>query len=103
MDLRGNKSYCPDYSGLVRQGRAIDLRLTRDETGVYLNPVNGTTLSADCSTATLSKSKIRVDGLGRGDDICARTHEGLPSHVFLVDDAERDSPSTRLWHVTRKR
>ncbi len=97
VELRNNKCYCPDSSGAMRQDRALDLRLTKDETGVYLNAVNGATLSAS------RESRFRLDGLGPGDEIWVRTHEGLRSHVFFVDDVERGSPSVRFWHVTRQR
>lgn len=84
---------------------ASDLRLTKDERGVHLNGVNGTTLSdpdrEDAACGPIGRSAIRMDGRGPGDDFCVRTRHRHTSHVFIVDDVDKLSTSVRIWFVTR--
>ncbi|MCX6902848.1 MAG: carboxypeptidase-like regulatory domain-containing protein [Verrucomicrobia bacterium] len=104
-DLGAGKTYCPEDSKTAR--RTTDLRITKDEKGVYLSPINGATVSTpnpprtDCRDSNLGKADVRIDGLGPGDDICVRTHDGRLSHLFLVDDVKKDSLVIRFFHVTR--
>jgi hypothetical protein len=105
-DLGAGKTYCPEDSRAAAR-RTTHLRITKDENGVYLNPINGATVStpnpprADCRDSSPGKAGVRIDGLGPGDDICIRTHDGGLSHLFLVDDVEKDSLVIRFFHVTR--
>lgn len=99
-DLRNSSSYCQDSSVAVRESAGVDVRLTKAESGLYLNAFNGASLSLDCRGA--GRSTIRIDGFGPGDQICVRTHGGFSSHVFFVNDVEPSSQSVTLWHVTRK-
>jgi len=76
---------------------------------VYMTALNGAALSLpnsphdDCRGVHPKEAKIRIDGLGSGDDICLYTHDRHWSHVFLTADVDRRSPQIALWHVTRKR
>jgi hypothetical protein len=94
---------------MPNRARAMDFKIVREDVRIFLTPLNGAAMSApnssktDCSDAKLSDVKIRVDGLGPGYDVCVRTHEGHPSHVFLTSDIEPTSSEISLWHVTRKR
>jgi hypothetical protein len=103
VDLNAGKVYCES-----RQPGGVDLNFLKDDSGIYLIPANGAALSppnlprGDCRDANPSTAKLPVDGLGPGDDICARTHGGRLSHMFVMSDVERGSDHLRLWHVTRK-
>ena len=105
-DLGAGMTYCPEDLKVAAR-RTTDLRITRGESGVYLNAINGATVSTpnpprtDCRDSSPGKADVRIDGLGPGDDICVRTHDGRLSHLFLVDDVEKDSLVIRLFHVTR--
>ena len=101
VDLRSNRVSCPDAPG-PEKAAAVDLRFTREEAGVYLTSVNGSTLSRP-NQQRGDEFRIRVDGMGPGDDIWVRTRKGLQSHTFFVDDVEPTSQSVRAWHITRKR
>jgi len=85
-----------------------DLQFTKDGAHVYLVPANGAAVSipnsstTDYSDAKYSKARIRVDGLGPGVDLCVRRKDGVVSHVFFIDDVERDSPEIHLWYVTHR-
>jgi hypothetical protein len=74
------KAFCPGETKGPRQTDA-DVRLNQDESGVYLSAMNGATLATpnlprgDCRDAYPKESKIRIDGLGPGDDICLYTHD----------------------------
>jgi hypothetical protein len=108
-DLAKSSVYCLDDATSRRQERTADLRATRSDAGIYLAPVNGTAMSAlnpsrqDCSGGNQKPDRIRLDGLGPGNDLCVRTRDGRMSHVFLVNDVEPDSLEIQLWYVTRKR
>lgn len=86
-----------------------DIRLIRDERGVYLAAMNGAALSEpdlprlDCGDAYPKEKQIRIDGLGPGDDICLHTHDRHWSHVFFTDDVDRGSRNIGIWQITRKR
>jgi hypothetical protein len=105
-DLDAGKTWCADGTRDAG-GRTTDVGITKNETGVYLSPLNGATVSTpnpprvDCGDANLGNADVRIDGLGPGDDLCVRTHDGRLSHVFLVDDVERTSLQISLYHVTR--
>jgi hypothetical protein len=109
LALSAGKVYCPnDLSGPSEKKKA-DLLMTRDEGGVYLTAINGAAFAApnlprgDCRDAYPRETKIRIDGLGPGDDICLHTHDQHWSHVFLTSDVTRDSQQIDLWQLTRKR
>jgi len=101
VNLRNSRVSCPD-APRSEKGMAVDLRATREEGGTCFTSVNGATLWRS-NQRQGSEPKIRIDGLGPGDDIWVRTGEGLQSHIFFVDDVEPTSQSIRVWHVTRKR
>jgi Carboxypeptidase regulatory-like domain len=96
VNLRESKVYCPDAPGGPK-GQAFDVRATREGVAVYLTAVNGSSFSHQRA----GESRIRVDGMGPGDDIWVRTRQGLQAHIFFVDDVEPISQSIRIWHVTR--
>ena len=108
IDLRKSQVYCTAGS-IPRRTPAMDLKIVREDARIFLKPLNGAAVSApnssktDCSDAKFSDVKVRVDGLGPGYDMCVRTHEGHPSHVFLVNDVGPTSSEISLWQVTRKR
>jgi Carboxypeptidase regulatory-like domain len=109
LALTRNKVFCPsDPKGGHGEADA-DIRITRDENGVYLTAMNGAALSApdlvagDCRDAHPKERKIRIDGFGSGDDICIYTHDRRRSHVFLTDEVSRDSDRIAVWQITRKR
>jgi hypothetical protein len=101
VDFRNNKISCPDAPG-SQKGGIFDLRVMREDVGVYLTAVSGATISTT-NPRRAGESRIRVDGLGPGDDMWVRTPNGLESHVYFVDDVEPTSQTVRIWHVTRKR
>jgi hypothetical protein len=101
-DLLNGKSYCSGTSEGPPQPGAADLRLARDQVGIYLVAVDRAVLSVGCRDVKPNETRIRVDGLGRGDDVCVQTHDGLRSHVFFATDVEPTSQSIRLWYVTRR-
>lgn len=109
VDLRKSQVYCPAAASIPNRTRAMDFKIVREGARIFLTPLNGATVSApnssrtDCSDAKFGDVKIRVDGLGPGYDICVRTHEGHPSHIFLVNDVGPTSSEISFWHVTRKR
>jgi hypothetical protein len=114
VDLRKGKAYCPIGTAMPRTSDAVDLKIVKQDTRIYFTPSNGAAISApnssktDCSDAKFSKANLRVDNLGPGYDICVRTHEGLRSHIFFVDDfinaeGEPTSSQIRFWQVTRRR
>ena len=102
------KAFCPGETKGPRQTHA-DVRLSQDESGAYLSAMNGASLAApnlprgDCRDAYPKETKIRIDGLGHGDDICLYTHDHHWSHVFLTDDVSRGSRQIAVWQITRKR
>jgi len=102
------KAFCPGETKGPRQTDA-DVRLSQDQDGVYLTAMNGASLAApnlprgDCRDAYPKESKIRIDGLGLGDDICLYTHDRHWSHVFLTDEVSRGSRQIAVWQITRKR
>ena len=73
------------------------MRATREGVAVYLIAVNGSSFSHQRA----GEPRIRVDGMGPGDDIWVRTRQGLQAHIFFVDDVEPISQSIRIRHVTR--
>lgn len=109
VDLGKGTIHCPDSDTNPSYGRTADFQLTKDQAGIYLSPINGAASSApnssrvDCSDAKFSESRVRLDGLGPGYDICVRTHDRRFSHVFLEDDVEPGSSEIRLYFVTPKR
>ena len=100
--------FCPGDPDGPRQTDA-DVRLIRDQGGVYLLAMNGASLAApnlpraDCRDAYPKESRIRIDGYGPDDDICFYTHDHHWSHVFLTDDVLRGSHEIAVWQTTRKR
>ena len=100
-----SKVFCPGDPGRGNE----DLRLTANESGVYLAAMNGASLSepdlprGDCRDAYPKEKQVRIDGLGPGDDICLYTHDRHWSHVFLTDQVRRDSREISVWQITRKR
>ena len=102
------KAFCTSETKEPRQTDA-DVQLSLNENGVYLTAMNGASLaapnlpSADCRDAYPKESKIRIDGLGPGDDICLYTHDQHWSHVFLTSDVSRSSRQIAVWQITRKR
>jgi len=101
------KLYCPEPTDR-RASRNIDMRLTKYGDGLYLSAANGAAMSipnsahGDCRDAKYGEASLRVIGLGPGVDFCVRSKLGAVSHVFFVEDVERDSSEVKLWHVTRK-
>jgi hypothetical protein len=75
-----SKGLCPGDPTGTRESEA-DVRITVDENGVYLTAMNGAALSkpnlprGDCHGANPRETKVRIDGLGPGDDICLHTHD----------------------------
>jgi Carboxypeptidase regulatory-like domain len=108
LAFKDGKVVCPDDREGASASRA-DIRVTQDESGVYLSAMNGATLAepdlprGDCQDAHPKETRIRIDGLGPGDDICLYTHDRHWSHVFPTEDVTRDSRQIAIWHVTRKR
>jgi len=108
LAFTSGKVFCPGDMKGPRQTDA-DVRLSQDESGVYPSAMNGASLAApnlprgDCRDAYPKESKIRIDGLGSGDDICFYTHDHHWSHVFLTDDVNRGSRQIAVWQITRKR
>jgi len=107
LSFAQDKAFCPGDAGI---GEAeADVRIAQDETGIYMAAMNGAALSApdlprgDCRDAYPKETKIRIDGLGLGDDICLYTHDRCWSHVFLTDDVKRGSHEIAFWQITRKR
>jgi hypothetical protein len=96
VSLRESKVYCPHAPGGPKD-QAFDVRATREGVAVYFTAVNGSSFLR----RRAGKSRIRVDGMGQGDDIWVRTRHGLQAHIFFVDDVEPISQSIRIWHVTR--
>ena len=86
-----------------------DIRLSHDENGVYLTAMNGALFSepdlprGDCREAHPKEKQLRIDGLGRGDDICLYTHDRHWSHMFFTDAINRGSRQIAFWQITRKR
>ncbi len=104
-----NKVLCPGDAKGAGGELDADLRITRDENGVYLTAMNGAALATpglprgDCQDAYRKEAKIRIDGLGPGDDICLYTHDRNWSHVFLTEEVTRRSDRIAIWQITRKR
>jgi hypothetical protein len=75
---------------------------------VYLEPRNGARLAepnsaaADCRGAVFLSHRVRVDGLGRGSDLCLRSNGGRYSHVFFTDEVQPDSTQIAICYVTWK-
>jgi hypothetical protein len=109
LALAVGKVLCPGDGNGRNWEATADLRITADNEGIFLTAVNGATLSppdlprGDCRDAHPSETKIRIDGLGPGDDICLHTHDRHWSHVFLTDNVSRGSEQIALWQITRKR
>jgi hypothetical protein len=103
--LVAGKVYCP---GEGHEADA-DLRLTKEDRGLFLVAANGAALSApnpphgDCHDAHPDQKKTRLDGLGPGDDICLYTHDRHWSHIFLTENASRGSERIAFWQITRRR
>lgn len=109
LALAAGKVICPgDGNGRNREATA-DLGITANDEEVFLTAINGAGLSppdlprGDCRDAYPSETKIRIDGLGPGDDICLHTHDRYWSHVFLTEDVSRGSEQIALWQITRRR
>jgi Carboxypeptidase regulatory-like domain len=103
-----SKVFCSSDAKGTRESEA-DVRITKDENGIYLIAINGAALSepdlpcGDCRDAYPKQTKVRIDGLGPGDDICLHTHDRHWSHLFLTEDVNRGSRQIALWQITRKR
>ena len=74
---------------------------------VYLEPLNGAQAAEansadDCQNPKFGDRAVRVDGLGRGSDVCLRTNQGRRSHVFFTEEVEPDSKGISIYYVTRK-
>jgi hypothetical protein len=80
-----------------------DFKITKDDAGIYLSPINGAAVSATCNDSPRSENRLRIDGFGFGYDTCVHTHDGRVSHVFLVNDVEHASPEITIEYVTRKK
>ncbi len=104
-----NKVSCPGDASLEGSEKDADIRITEDEAGVYLTAMNGAVLSApdlprgDCLDAHPKEARIRIDGLGPGDDICLYTHDRHWSHVFPAVEVSGGPGRITLWQITRKR
>jgi hypothetical protein len=104
VDLQTGSSDC--YGG---QNVRADLRLKKEETGIFLYSLEGLNLylptapKYDCGDATERESKIRVDGMGPSDDFCIQIGDHLVSHAFLIDYVEPDAKAVALRYVTQRR
>ena len=106
--LAATKMFCPGDRTGGSESEA-DIRLTHDDSGVYLTAMNGALLSepdlprGDCRDAYPKEKRIRIDGLGPGDDICLHTHDRHWTHVFFTDVISPASDQIVFWQITRKR
>jgi len=106
--LAASKVFCPGDRTGGSESEA-DIRLTHDDSGVYLTAMNGALLSqpdlprGDCRDAYPKEKRIRIDGLGPGDDICLHTHDRHWTHAFFTDVISPASDQIVFWQITRKR
>jgi len=98
VDLDNAVVKCPD-KGSANQG---DLQLERTSDGaIYLKPVNHARIS-DCEWRT-EIVRLRLDGLGPGNDWCIVTNSKHHAHVFTdLRVIEPGDDHVALWVVTRK-
>ena len=77
-----------------------DLRFVKDGDNLFLVPANGARISTE---STPSVPKLRLDG--RGPEVSFYVHHanGAVSHVYLLNEIDRNATEVRLWTVTRPR
>ena len=75
---------------------------------IYLEPRNGVRLTepnsadTDCRHGVYRNQAVRVDGLGRGSDLCLISNAGRYSHVFFMAEIEPDAGEVSIYYMTRK-
>jgi Carboxypeptidase regulatory-like domain len=79
-----------------------DMVFVEEHGALLLRPVNGALIDPGCKAAYLGQN-LRVDGLGKGDDLCVKTRNGHTSHVFFEgDDVLPGTTELKLWIVTTR-
>jgi hypothetical protein len=105
--LAVSTAFCAGDSDWKRGQAKADVRLEKNGPGVYLAAINGAALStvnpstADCHDVHPSEAKVRINGLGRGDEICVYTHDRKSSHVFFTEEVALGSKEVLIWQITR--
>lgn len=99
-DTDDGKVYC-------RTERKADISIKRTKDNyIHLESRNGATLAdanapTTCPDSILTRSAIRIDGLGPGSDICIRTSSGRRTQLFLTSEVEPSSKHITFHYVTR--
>jgi hypothetical protein len=98
-DLVKGKVICPQSEGAAKD---MDVVFLEEHGALLLRPANGSRIQRDCNGAFRDRA-LRIEGLGRGDDLCVRTGKGYESHLFFEgDDVEPSTTQLTLWIVTKK-
>jgi hypothetical protein len=101
-DLVAGMSRCPANT-------KADLTVTTEGGRIYLQPINGAGMYAPgypydgCKNDSRSDARVRIDGFGRGLDVCVRTRDHRVSHVYVLGEVGADSTEVRIWLTTTKR
>jgi hypothetical protein len=101
VDLDKVIATCP--SGVNPLDNRADLKLDAgQESAVYLTPINGAVI-VGCESKSRSDQRIRIDGLGPGNDWCVETNAKHHSHVFIeLKVVEPGADEVALLVITRK-
>jgi carboxypeptidase family protein len=94
-DLSKGKVICP-------QSKDVDVVFLEEHDALMLHPVNGARIQPDCNGPYRNQA-LRVEGLGKGDDLCVKTRMGHESHLFFEgDDVGPTTTKLTLWIVTKQ-
>lgn len=99
IDLVRGKVIC---SGSEGSAEDTDVVFLEEHGALILRPANGARVQPDCTGAYRDQA-LRVEGLGKGDELCVKTENGYISHLFFEgDDVQPDAAKLTLWIVTKK-
>ena len=79
--------------GVVKENGHLHLVASE---GVKIAPVNA------CEASSFTETRVQLDDLGRGDEICLRERKRW-TRLIVLDDIDADATEFRLFQVTRKR